>query len=61
MEEAVDGELLRFTWWRGDGSPSEVRFELAEVPGGTRVRVVETQEVAVPRMSALASLVAACV
>ena len=60
VEEAVAPELLRFTWWRGDGPPSEVRFELAEVEGGTRVRVVETQEVAVPRLGALMAMVAAC-
>jgi uncharacterized protein YndB with AHSA1/START domain len=48
VEEAVPGERLVFWWWTTDerGIPetagSRVAFELAPVPGGTRVTVRES-------------------
>jgi uncharacterized protein YndB with AHSA1/START domain len=43
VEEADAPHRLTFRWWPegGDDWPSRVEYELMEVPGGTRLRVVE--------------------
>ena len=43
VEEAEGPRRLAFRWWPegGDERPSQVAYELEEVPGGTRVRVIE--------------------
>src|SRR5688500_16868276 len=43
VEEVEPGRRLRFRWDDdGTGIPSRVEWQLDEVPGGTRVRVLET-------------------
>ena len=45
VEEADAPRRLTFRWWPegGEDWPSRVAYELDEVPGGTRLRVIERQ------------------
>ena len=53
VEEVTEGERLTFWWGEGDGLLTRVELTLADVGGGTRVRVVESGPATGPVASAL--------
>ena len=42
VETVIEPERLTFTWARPGEEPSRVEFEIEAVPGGSRLKVIET-------------------